>query len=238
MQIGGQVHLHAIRNCPKVKDVLIFGNIDGRMVDVVWERCIDWLEMHHLDKLAFESLIIPFGTIWNSRNNSIFRCMDEAAGTVWDKAKQLLEDFRLHNLYNDPMIPKPSRDVNWNKPRGGTIKVNVDAAWANNSDGFVIGGCMKFEDNVVNSKWAELEAVSFGCMWVIDNHASDVILEGDSADIINRFNSKSEDISTMGLYVADIRNSISRINNVRFIWSARSSNRATDRLSEIAQEKL
>lgn len=52
--------IHAIRNYQKVKDILVLGNVDGRLLEKPWEACIGWLEeaMHFLDIKAFESLIL------------------------------------------------------------------------------------------------------------------------------------------------------------------------------------
>lgn len=50
-----ETSIHAIRNCPKARDILVLGNVDGILLEKPWDACIDWLEemMHFLDKIAF-----------------------------------------------------------------------------------------------------------------------------------------------------------------------------------------
>lgn len=152
--------------------------------------------------------------------------------------------FKPKKSINPPMIPKPISPVRWKKPSDGTIKVNVDAAWANNcegfgvlardSDGFVIGGCMRFKKNMVSNTWAEMEAVRVGCLWVMDKNADNIILEGDCANAINRLNNNKEDITILRHYTTNIRKLVAHLHKFSFKWSARSSNKVVDRLSEIA----
>lgn len=65
--------------------------------------------------------------IWNSRSNFIFRGKKEEAGLIWESAKILWDNFRLHNFTCVSIIPKPFRPVRWMKPLDGVTKVNVDA---------------------------------------------------------------------------------------------------------------
>lgn len=238
--------IHAIRNCSKARDVLATGGIDRRVIDSKWDRCIDWLEevMRLLDKRAFESLIIVLCNIWNSRNNFIFRGKEEEAGLIWERAKMLGDDFRLHNFTSVPLIPKPIRPIRWTKPPDGVTKVNVDAAWVNDKvgigvvardcEGFVLGGKLSYRENVANIGWAEMEAIRDGILWACDKSITKTILESDSASMINRIKSKHEDFTIIGYYIKEIREMVVFGLDCDFNWSGRKSNKTADRLSEFA----
>lgn len=94
------------------------------------------------------------------------------------------------------------------KPLVGSFKINFDAAWKNQKacigfllrdhDDFVHGGGMTFQDDVANSNWAETLAIMQSLMWASENNWDNVVFEGDSATIINRFNKKPVDVLTIG----------------------------------------
>lgn len=77
--------------------------------------------MHHLDKVAFESLIFILWNSWNNRNNLIFKGKDEGAKRVWENTKSFSEEFRLHNLNNSPLLPKQPTMARWQKPMEGCM---------------------------------------------------------------------------------------------------------------------
>lgn len=110
--------IHGLRDCVKAWVILIFGGIDGRLLDSEWDSGIDLLEntMRLLDVRAFESLIMLLWNIWNGRNNLIFCGKDDDPMLIWERAKAFGEDFRIHNFSNVVMIPKPARSVKWSKP--------------------------------------------------------------------------------------------------------------------------
>ncbi|MBA0756442.1 hypothetical protein Gogos_020691 [Gossypium gossypioides] len=103
---GGDRH-SALKKCLKALAILALGGLDGQLLDNDYERCIDWLEdaMQVLDKKAFEDLIMILWNGWNGRNNAIFRCKDEDARVIWERAKMLGDDFRIHNLTIKPILP-------------------------------------------------------------------------------------------------------------------------------------
>lgn len=75
--------------------MLTFGGLDGRILDYAAINVVDWVEylLNFLDKNAFEDFIVVLRNIWNAHNNSIFRGLDEEAGTVWEHARSLEGDF-------------------------------------------------------------------------------------------------------------------------------------------------
>lgn len=99
--------------------------LDGRLLDNDHERCIDWLEeaMRLQDKKAFEDLITLLWNIWNNQNNYIFWGKDDEALVVWDHAKALSDDIRIHNLSNGPMIPKTLKLQRWINLLGMSLRL-------------------------------------------------------------------------------------------------------------------
>ncbi|MBA0626980.1 hypothetical protein Godav_004543 [Gossypium davidsonii] len=155
-------------------------------------------------KKAFEDFISTLWNIWNNRNNVIFRGNDEDAGLIWDRACKLNDDFRSHNFSFQPILPQVPRSCKWEKPSEGVTKVNVDASAdalgiiARDSDGFVLRSKAVFINRVVNSEWAESNALIEG-FWLAHSLNSDkVIFETDYASIVNRFRKHKEDIMILG----------------------------------------
>ncbi|MFQ6658991.1 hypothetical protein Gotur_028046 [Gossypium turneri] len=104
---GEEMTIHALKEYLKACAVLALSGIDRCLLDNEYERCIDWLEeaTRLLDKKAFKDLISILWNVWNNRNNAIFRGKDEDARIVWDRAKALGDDFRIHNFTNALIIP-------------------------------------------------------------------------------------------------------------------------------------
>ncbi|MBA0596509.1 hypothetical protein Gorai_013326, partial [Gossypium raimondii] len=143
--------IHALKDCPRDKAVLIHGDFDNTLVEGRFGRCVDWIEevARSLDKKALSDFVTVLWNIWNSRNNKVFRDIEEDAKVTWDRAALLNRDFRIFNLVEQPMIPKPVEERGWQKPGTGVVKINFDAAVrgrkmcfglvARDHDGFVIG---------------------------------------------------------------------------------------------------
>lgn len=57
--------VHALKDYPNSKDVLIAGGLDGRIIDNNFANCIDWLEeaVRILDKKSMANFI---SILWNS----------------------------------------------------------------------------------------------------------------------------------------------------------------------------
>ncbi|MBA0732276.1 hypothetical protein Gogos_016379 [Gossypium gossypioides] len=88
-EFGEEITIYALKECLKACAILTLGGIDRCLLANEYERCIDWLEeaTRLLDKKAFKDRISILWNIWNNRNNAIFRCKDEDARIVWDRAK-------------------------------------------------------------------------------------------------------------------------------------------------------
>ncbi|MBA0776331.1 hypothetical protein Gotri_011336 [Gossypium trilobum] len=117
--------IHALKECPRAKVVLIHGGFDNTLVEGRFGRCVDWIEevARSLNKKALSDFVTVLWNIWNSRNNKVFRDIEEDAKVTWDRAAMLNRDFRIFNLVEKPMIPKLVEESGWQKSAGalGTI---------------------------------------------------------------------------------------------------------------------
>ncbi|KAK5812335.1 hypothetical protein PVK06_027764 [Gossypium arboreum] len=83
--------LHALRNCPRVKDVLVYGGLNNMVLEGCNGRCVDWIKdvARSLDKKAFSDFITVLWNIWNSQNNRVFRGVKKEAKVTRDKTATL-----------------------------------------------------------------------------------------------------------------------------------------------------
>ncbi|MBA0729704.1 hypothetical protein Golax_022839 [Gossypium laxum] len=98
--------IYAIKECPSTRATLTYGWLDDRLISFDFEHYIDWLEadMRLLDKKAMEDLITLHWNSWNNKNNFTFHGK-EAAEIILGRAITISNDFRIHSLNNNPMLP-------------------------------------------------------------------------------------------------------------------------------------
>ncbi|XP_016729506.1 uncharacterized protein [Gossypium hirsutum] len=169
--------------------------------------------------------------------------MDEAV-TVWERATMLSKDFRIYNLTEPSIIPPTLTIKDWRKPPSGYIKVNVDAVVINGSsglgtiardqDGFVIGGCYKFVDKALDVNWAELEALKKGLHLAARLKIARLIVESDSAGLVNSVNKRNKDITVFGQHIKHTCNAFNFFDSIHVNWISRTSNNAADLLCHLA----
>ncbi|MBA0560850.1 hypothetical protein Golob_017726, partial [Gossypium lobatum] len=92
---------------------------------------------------------------------------EDDACVVWEKAKHLSQDFRIHNLVELQAIPTTPICKTWTKPLNDYIKINFDASVSNgkvsfnvivrDSDDFVVGGSGGFIEKTMYAEWTEME---------------------------------------------------------------------------------
>ncbi|KAL1182733.1 hypothetical protein V6Z11_A02G135500 [Gossypium hirsutum] len=219
--------IHALRDYPKARAVLIAGGFDNRLLTNLYDFCIDWVEdsMRILDKKTFEDFITTLWNIWNGRNNIIFRGKEEDAYGIWERSRKLNIDFRIHNLSSQPILPRVPRYCRWEKPSDGIIKVNVDAAVnscgtslgiiARDSDSFVLNGRAFFTNKVVNPEWAGLDAL-IDSFWLAHFLNVDrVIFELNCASIVNHFSGHKEDITILAYRIKVARSCLTLLYSPR-----------------------
>ncbi|KAH1091666.1 hypothetical protein J1N35_018923 [Gossypium stocksii] len=132
--------------------------------------------------------------------------MDDAT-RIWERAQSLSSDFRFFNLSKPSVFNSSQDNKGWEKPQVGYIKVNVDAAVLNgcsgfgaiarDQDGFVIGGGYKFAEKSMEVIWAELEAFREGLKLAARLNVNNLIVESDSARLVNAINKRAQDITIL-----------------------------------------
>ncbi|MBA0635339.1 hypothetical protein Godav_024905 [Gossypium davidsonii] len=143
--------IHMMKDCLTARQVLEYGGLNNKFLVRNYSRCIDWIEYvaRGLDNKAVSDFITVLWNVWNSRNNRIFKGVEEGAKVTWERAAALSRDFRIFNLLEDLLLPRKAKEKVWQKLPQGVVKINFDAsihgkkacygliAW--NSDGFVHG---------------------------------------------------------------------------------------------------
>lgn len=87
--------------------------------------------MRVLDMKVVADFITTLWKSWNNHNNFVFRGKDDDARVIWDRAKTLCHDFRIHNLVNMSLLPITPANKSWVKPLYDFVKINFDATVEN-----------------------------------------------------------------------------------------------------------
>ncbi|MBA0754628.1 hypothetical protein Gogos_022354 [Gossypium gossypioides] len=192
--------VHALKDCLNAKAILTIGGLDGRIINSDLSSCIDWLEklMRILDKKAMIDFITILWNNWNNRNNMLFQGNEEAAWVIWERAKILSKEFRIHNMINRPILPPHMVDNKWEKPPTKKVKINFDAVIINDKIGFGVLAC-DFKGFVM-----------------------------DCASLANRIRNQRVDITIMEHRINDLFKPKDMLNNAEFKWVNRNCNNATN----------
>ncbi|MBA0633851.1 hypothetical protein Godav_029794 [Gossypium davidsonii] len=182
--------IHALKDCLNAKVILTIRGLYGRIINSELSSCIDWLEevMRILDKKAMTDFITILWNNWNNRNNMLFRGNEEAAWVIWERAKSLSKEFRIHNMINRPILPPHMVDNKWEKLPTNKVKINFDAA-------------------IINDK------IRFG---VLARDSKGFVI--DCASLANRIRNQRVDITIMGHCINDLFKPKDMLNNVEFMW--------------------
>lgn len=104
------------------------------------------------------------------------------------------------------------------------------------SDCFVLRGGMKYIEEVACVAWAETDALLHGISWASDRSLSNIIFEGNSADVINRVSNPGEDISLAGFRIRTCRSQLGKLDKCCVTWCQRHCNNIANILSRQALE--
>ncbi|XP_016672060.1 uncharacterized protein [Gossypium hirsutum] len=243
--------LHARKDCPTSREVLSLAGWSERMVSKNYDYCINWLEdmMRVLDKKVMADLMVLLWNYCNNRNNFIFRGKEEEATVIWERARALIEDFRICNLLKEPLLSSNVEAKKWKKPPKGFVKVNFDATVGTNSvgygaivrddDGFILGG-----GGFIETRLSVLEAESVAFEKSIQlatklNIKKDVIFETDNTALVNKLRNIGTDITVLGACIKNYTAAFESFNFAYLIWTTRACNKVADFIcTKMCREKM
>ncbi|MBA0562617.1 hypothetical protein Golob_007648 [Gossypium lobatum] len=179
-----------MKDCPRAQAVLVYGGLNNNLLEGSYCRCVDWIEdvARSLDKKAFLDFITVLWNIWNSRNNKVFRDMEEEAKVIWDRAVTLSQDFSIFNILEKPMLPKLVVEKGWKKP----------------GQSFVLRGRADILDKNVQAEWAKLYALEESINLARAKNWLRLEFESDYASLVNRLSKTNVDFSTMGYRIREL----------------------------------
>ena len=158
-----------------------------------------------------------------------------------EKASLLLEEFKAANVRNP--VSKVNRDVIWTPPPSGYIKLNTDGGWAVGSGTRGIGGVVRDEHGLLVGAFAkpihafisplatELLALRVGLDFVKCLGNAPVLVETDSIEAARLVNDSEECWNENENLVADIKETMHTIHNVKVSYVPREINNVAHRLA-------
>ncbi|KAG8488151.1 hypothetical protein CXB51_018738 [Gossypium anomalum] len=174
---------------------------------------------------------------WNNRNNFTFRGKEEDVDTIWNRALTLSNNFRIHNFSERPMLPSHPAGRKWIKLSRGVVKINVDIAIDEGKMG--LGVIVRDEDDFVcvknmtfNSDWVEMMAIEEVVSLAKSLNLKKVKFEFDNANIVNKINSRDQDITFSGQRAEGIYKKLKSFKDAVITWTPRSSNKLVDFISK------
>ncbi|MBA0636111.1 hypothetical protein Godav_025449 [Gossypium davidsonii] len=197
--------IHTLNDCPKARAILPFGGLDNKLLERDYSCCIDWIEdiIRTLDMKAVVDFFTILWNSWNNMNNFIFRGQDEDAKTVWERAKTLFHDFRIHNLMGY-----------------GVIVMDADDFVPSRSGGF--------KEAVMDIEWAKLTAFEERVNVAGELNILKVVFESDCASLVNRIKKKGRDITILGHCVDKSCMNLDNFILVEVKWANWSCNKVAD----------
>ncbi|KAE8687139.1 hypothetical protein F3Y22_tig00111022pilonHSYRG00109 [Hibiscus syriacus] len=212
--------LHAIKDCPKVKSVLVLSGLSPVIVDWSGNSPLSWLAFAH-SKLINE--VPEFDGEFNS--------VSKACGASRD----------------DEVI---RRQRVWLKSVQDKVKINMDGAFckdsrvaaigvvARDSYGMVIGGLAKKIEPPFSAESSEAAAFTKGIRLASENGWNKVVIEGDAISIVHRLanqvTGKIQDFSTIGLLLNEARQMLVRFPTIKVHYVCREANRVAHSLAHLA----
>jgi ribonuclease HI len=167
-------------------------------------------------------------SIWKSRNLKLWQQEEENNNNIIERAKHLLEGWRITNRKQHGLQQHDSTAaaintsaaqsghrrndvIKWQKPRRGRMKCNVDASFSASRNRFGIGMCIRDDEGqfvLAKTMWFTLmcsvdEGEALGLYhamrWISDLQLSNVDFEVDSKRVADYFNRGNGDITEFGV---------------------------------------
>ncbi|XP_038999271.1 uncharacterized protein LOC120124751 [Hibiscus syriacus] len=189
-------------------------------------------------------LIVLLWNIWNWCNKFVHEGEVQEDREVIIAAWNIYFDFFEINGRTAHYKVKSFRLRIWTKPLDGVIKINVDGAYsstakfvslgvvARNSYGLVLGGLCRRILHPCNTEVAEVEAVTRGLKFAIDNGWDNVIIEGDAITIVNKIVNWKDDVSIIGLLRNETHGMLSSNEGFKLFYVNRKANKTAHSLAQ------
>ncbi|MBA0842329.1 hypothetical protein Goarm_002160 [Gossypium armourianum] len=123
-----------MKDCLKARQVLEYGGENNKFLVRNYSRCIDWIEdvVRGLDNKAVSDFITILWNVWNSRNNSIFKGVEEGVKVTWEGAAALSRDFQIFNLLRGPVADGVNKEIQIEWAELQTMEESIKVARSNN----------------------------------------------------------------------------------------------------------
>ncbi|XP_041011337.1 uncharacterized protein LOC121255120 [Juglans microcarpa x Juglans regia] len=157
--------------------------------------------------------------IWNRRNEAVHGKKFRHPNSILQKA---YEDTRLFNaakvfVKSPGVVTCPEDKPSWKKPPDGKYKVNWDAALneslgvlgigaiIRDSQGMVLGTIRARRNIRVSPFTAEAYAMLMAILFCKDTGVTNIVLEGDSLQVVKQMQKSVKDWSHGGLIIEDVK---------------------------------
>ncbi|KAE8707155.1 hypothetical protein F3Y22_tig00110387pilonHSYRG00987 [Hibiscus syriacus] len=246
--------MHAIKDCPKVKTVLLMSSLSPEIVDWRGNSSIMWLSyvQSKLNGEGFDLFLVLLWNLCNRRNYFVHNGDLQSDRDIIINSSNLIGEYRIDSNYfgsiSDKVVFRRSRC--WIKPAQDEVKINVDVAYCKNSrvavvgivardsHRMVIGGLTKKIDHPFSVESTEAVAFTEGILLASENGWNNVIIEGDAISIVYRLSNQVtknlQDISTIGLLLNEARQILANLHFVKVHYVCREANRVAHSLAQWA----
>jgi ribonuclease HI len=211
------------------------------------------LEMQHRNQSRGESSKTGqeeriWKTLWNLNVPPVVK---HFAWKVIHKVKAIIEDFDGANakMEKERRLLDPGR-VRWHKPPVGILKINWDAALhkgnkhmgvgvvIQDDKGDVVGALSKIVPYIVDPLTAETMAVWHAARWACEMDFQNVIMEGDSPNVIQELQKQDSIGSVCGQLIMDTKTILSRLVSVSFQHVKMDANKVAHCLAKFALSQM
>ncbi|CAJ2641086.1 unnamed protein product [Trifolium pratense] len=167
----------------------------------------------------FSLFSVLLWSIWQHRNNKLWRNEVESVNVVCDRGINLLTGWNQAQ----EMKQKQSRiqptiaGTRWSKPSIGRYKCNIDASFSTILNKVGIGVCVRDDQGsfvlaktewfspIMNVDIGEALGLLHAMKWIQDLQLEHVDFELDSQIVVTKFHSKNRDESELGDIIKDCR---------------------------------
>ncbi|GAU35225.1 hypothetical protein TSUD_205010 [Trifolium subterraneum] len=237
---------------PNLAEELHHLNVSDLNITQIWQRCGLWHQIQHslntttsvsgcvlelaqhmaADQFSLFSVLL--WSIWQHRNNKLWRNEVESVNVMCDRGINLLTGWNhaQEMKQKQSSIQPTIAGTKWSKPSIGRYKCNIDASFSTILNKVGIGVCIRDDQGsfvLAKTEWfspitnvdiGEALGLLHAMKWIQDLQLEHVDFELDSQIVVTKFHSKNRDESELGDIIKDCRtmfNTHFRNSRVEFI---------------------